>query len=179
MSLLAKTMHSLFQKVCKIALTRSNDRNQFGRASDKATYTFSWMDTKRFLRETELGQSSLLFEDNTILDEYITDFRTMVEQKKSNPEISEHLRLFSISNVGIVLVEKYLYFMDYYLRNNNQEYYRMNISFEQIIPSSTQSNFRKKKKEAILNEALPGFEAVMNLWCMFPSVVCFFLKFSV
>ena len=108
--------------------------------------------------------------------------------------MEEILKEFRPSPVAIVLVEKYLYFMTYFSRENNKELYKGNVTMTRLPPEgnwSTQRHVMHKKPKgrkgaAILDEdgftegvkpsvqaIRPGFEASLNFWCMSPSIVSY------
>uniref|UniRef100_A0AC34FAL1 DNA helicase n=1 Tax=Panagrolaimus sp. ES5 TaxID=591445 RepID=A0AC34FAL1_9BILA len=189
MSELAKRIYDFFCKLAKLLDESTVNKN---------SRTWNWDAFVDLLKDKKDSTKNLFFEnDSALYNQYLTDFNVITAQKSKDEStgdiVAELLQEFKLSSVAIVLVEKFLYFMKYF--QINKEVYKCNITVTTKIQTysnqrSTQRftqhhkpKFRKDaaryNEEGYITGVKPslepiraGCDAVLNFWCMSPSVAC-------
>uniref|UniRef100_A0A7E4VYQ0 Helicase ATP-binding domain-containing protein n=1 Tax=Panagrellus redivivus TaxID=6233 RepID=A0A7E4VYQ0_PANRE len=195
LSRLARRFHQLFRKFGQEALQRLPRDDRF-----KNSYTFQYEYLMQSLKSNNHADNLYIPVDSPEFKEYMSHFMNIASKREGADEnIEDVIRHYRPNSTAIVLVEKFLYFMSYFSKGDYARYYKCNITFKPSSdgygsPFGASQGFRasqlhkkvtgrrdmahrneegfidghiKKESKAPIK---PGFDTVLNLWCMAPSV---------
>ncbi|CAD5220549.1 unnamed protein product [Bursaphelenchus xylophilus] len=100
---------------------------------------------------------------------WMKSFVAITGKGSESPSITVEVSQILPASATVVCVEKILYFLYFYGKDNNRMYYKSNLRIE---PSRGRYDFNSQimPPETTINYLVPGCNVTLNLWCMLPSV---------